>query len=148
MIKEIISQSRLYNRYLILLLVILIYQTGSAVKIKAINPIKPNPDQYKHIKIGNNGKYIKRNYHKTYNAMHEFSLQSASLSFIQQQVEFDRQSMAFCAIEKAWKDAEIDSDMHKTIEIGLLRWGWLQGDPVLDNPRPVDWYMVYMESIY
>ena len=135
----------LYKRYLILIVTALMYQIGATVA--ATNEIMLTPHQTKHLKIGNDGKYIKRKYPETYNAMQEFALRSAPLALNKQQVEFDRQSLAFRALEKAWVEANDDNGIRKAIKTGLLRWNWLQGDPILNNPRPVDWYMVYMECI-
>ncbi len=137
-----------YKRCFILFVVVLMYQAGIGMKVVSMNSITQIPYETKELKIGKDGKYIRRNYPKTYSAMREFALRSAPLCLNEQQVEFDRQSMAFSAIEKAWTEAEDDSSMRKAIKIGLLRWNWLQGDPILNNPRPVDWYMVYMECIY
>jgi len=104
--------------------------------------------QNKKIKKGDDGKYIKRHYKDTYLGIKEFSLRSAPNSIKKQQFEFNRQCMAFRQLEKLWKESKSDGKERKAIKTGLLRWNWLEGDPVLNNPRPVDWYMVYMECIY
>ncbi|MGQ1788231.1 hypothetical protein [Saccharicrinis sp. GN24d3] len=102
----------------------------------------------KKITIGKDCRYIKRHYRKTYLAIKEFALRKAPDSYEKRQAEFDKQCMAFRAIEVLWNSSAPGSKSRKSIKIGLLRWNWLEGDPVLDNPRPVDWYMVYMECIY
>ena len=135
------------KRCLMLIAAVLMHHTGTGTNIAATNPVSQVQHQTKHLKIGKDGRYIKRKYPQTYRAMHEFALRSAISSPDKQQVEFNRQRMAFLALEKAWNISKPDSDMRKAIKTGLLRWGWLQGDPVLNNPRPVDWYMVYMECI-
>ena len=136
-----------HKRCFILIVAALMCQINVDILTAATKPEVQVQHQTKHIKIGKDGRFIKRKYPQTYHAMQEFALRSAISSPDKQQVEFNRQRMAFRALEKAWNNSKPDSDMHKAIKTGLLRWSWLQGDPILNNPRPVDWYMVYMESI-
>ena len=136
-----------HKRCFILIVAALMCQINVDILTAATKPEVQVQHQTKHIKIGKDGRFIKRKYPQTYHAMHEFALQSASSSSNKQQLEFNRQAMAFRSLEKAWNKSMSDSDTQKAIKTGLLRWGWLQGDPMLNNPRPVDWYMVYMECI-
>ncbi|SMO81313.1 hypothetical protein SAMN06265379_108107 [Saccharicrinis carchari] len=145
---NIIHLSRyFYKRYLILVAIAIMYLTSTGTVFAANNPMVQVKQEIKDLKIDKNGRFIKRKYPQTYNAMREFALRTASMSTVQVQEEFDRQVIAFLALEKAWNKSKPGSDMRKAIKIGLLRWNWLKGDPVLNNPRPVDWYMVYMECI-
>ena len=100
------------------------------------------------IRNGKNGRYVKYHYRQTYYGIKEFSLRIAQSSNISQQKEFDKQCMAFLMIENRWRENEKNEKIRDKIKIALLRWNWLEGDPVLNNQKPIDWYMVYMECIF
>ena len=89
-------------------------------------------------------KIIRRNYKIAYKSIKEWSYRKDPADKKIQKTETSQQSRAFMKIAEALEN-EPDDKLEKTIEVALLRWGWLEGDPLLANPHPVDYYMVWME---
>ncbi len=137
------------NKFIMLFIIglVSINVNSNANNITYYSSVKSTVNNKK-IKIDKESRYIRRHFKDTYHGIIEFSLRSSPSSIKNQQFEFDRQCMAFRAIEKLWNVSKEGGKERSAIETGLLRWNWLKGDPVLNNARPIDWYMVYMECIY
>jgi hypothetical protein len=89
-------------------------------------------------------KMVKRNYKIAYKSIKEWSYRMDPADKRVQKAEISQQSMAFLKIAEALVN-QPDDKLKKTIEVALLRWGWLEGDPMLENPHQVDYFMVWME---
>ena len=89
-------------------------------------------------------RYVKKSHKVAYNSIKEWSYRTDPVNKKVQKAELELQASAFMKIAEAMGN-NIDDKFIGTIEVALLRWGWLEGDPVLDNPHQVDYYMVWME---
>ena len=89
-------------------------------------------------------RYVKKKYQIAYKSIKEWSYRKDPNNKRIQKAELNLQSEAFMKIAAALED-QPDEKLEKTIELALLRWGWLQGVPLLNNPNQVDYYMVWME---
>ena len=89
-------------------------------------------------------KYVKKNHKVTYNSIKEWSYRTDPANKKVQKAELELQASAFMKIAGVL-EGQPDDKLLGIIKVALLRWGWLDGDPVLDNPHQVDYYMVWME---
>ncbi len=89
-------------------------------------------------------RYVKKNHIVAYNSIKEWSYRIDPANKKVQKAELELQASAFMKIAGMLEE-ESDDKVPGIVEVALLRWGWLEGDPLLDNPHQVDYYMVWME---
>ncbi len=89
-------------------------------------------------------RYVKKNHKVAFNSIKEWSYRMDPANKKVQKAELELQASAFMKIAGVLEE-ESDDKVIGLVKVALLRWGWLEGDPVLDNTHQVDYYMVWME---
>ena len=89
-------------------------------------------------------KIVKRNYKIAYQSIKEWSYRIDPANKKVQKTELELQALAFMEIAMVLEE-QPDDKVVGLVKVALLRRDWLEGDPILDNPHQVDYYMVWME---